>query len=410
MGDSDDSFDWGTELGEGALKDAGVSLLGYGLSSLGVGFPNATDDAIGKLQSELNLIERQILSLKSEMDDVKTAIDRSEYDVRVAGLDSIMDSISDLSRDLHDALCISQGSPNTPRLADLINPLKLADKQEIMTGIETADLVNQLSVIHEGVTGSVNGVSLYQLLSNLIQAKHRFISPADCLMIKRQLDYYQNAQYTQLWLVVEYHRAKGATDFVQGAIDTMQGNVQQERSQFKPTPMAEGTVVDQKSNLMLYMANCPYVDFDSAQDAISQMNSNSTGGKNDWRLPTVAELLGDDDTVGIFSQYDNSDGTPPQWLTQNGFPGDITGFHFWTSIQVPQPDPSEYETGEGEETVVSDAYYSDYAKWANGGPPHYCVDSANLTYFRVDKPSPAHTVAVRNIQPSEKVPLTITNA
>lgn len=126
---------------------------------------------------------------------------------------------------LHDTLCVSPNSPNPPRLADLINPAKAADKAEIIRQIEAANLVTQLSVIHDGVMGPSGGMSLYQVLNNLILDKHRFISHADCLMLQNQMNYYQNAQYTQLWLVVEYYRAKGATDLIDHAMETIKGNV-----------------------------------------------------------------------------------------------------------------------------------------------------------------------------------------
>lgn len=402
MSDDNDGYSWGTEIAEGALQNEAQSLLGYGLSSLGVGFPDPTDDAIAKLQSELNLIEKQINSLKSEMDDALTAIDRSEYDNRSEYLDGIMDAISDLSSKLHDALAGSSSS-NPPTLADLTNPSKLAEKTVIVTGIEAANLPNQLSVIHEGVTGHTNGVSLYQLLSNLIKDRHRFLTQRDCLAVQTQLNYYRNAQYTQLWLVVNYYRLKGATDFIQDAINTVQGNIGNEEHRFQTnTSIEEGTVVDQNSNLMLYVGGCPWVDFGSVQGIISQMNANWAGGANDWRLPTVAELLGDDNTVGLFSGYDSNDGSPVEWLTKHGFTNDMNGIHFWTSTQVPAPERRDFGHY-GQRS--NEAYQEAYGKWQDGGPPQYCVDSANLNYFGVDQPNPAHVVAVRNILPFQKEPL-----
>jgi hypothetical protein len=75
----------------------------------------------------------------------------------------------------------------------------------------------------------------------------------------------------------------------------------------------------------------------------------------------------------------------------------MTGIHFWTSILVPQPDPSDYEVGTGENSTVDPVAYGDaMEKWQAAGPPHYCVDSANLGYFGVKEPDQAHVVAVRN--------------
>jgi hypothetical protein len=407
MSDDDGGYAWATELGEGALKDAGVSLLGYGLSSLGVGFPNATDDAIGRLQSELNKIENQIVHLQNEMDSVLTAIDRSEYDTRAQSLDSIMDSISNISGNLHDALCISQNSSTPPRLADLTNPAKAADKAEIIRQIEAANLVTQLSVIHDGVMGPADGISLYQLLNTLILAKHRFISHADCLMLQNQMDYYQNAQYTQLWLVVEYYRAKGSTDLIDRAMETIRGNVYNELLQFGVTPqIVEGTVVDSKGKLLYYVADNPYVDFASTGDALFQIDALNLPLPGQWRLPTVAELLGDENTVGLFKGYDSSDGTPPQWLTKHGFPKDMTGIHFWTSTQIPAPDPNDYQVGTGEDCHVDTGAYLDaYYAWQAAGPPQYCVDSSNLNCFAVSKPDQAHVVAVQTLDAAHSVPL-----
>lgn len=402
MSENDGGYAWATELGEGALKDAGVSLLGYGLSSLGIGFPNATDDAISKLQTELNLIENQIVALQNEMTNVQTAVSRDEFDTGVRVLGSIMDSISTISSNLHDALCVSKDSPNPPGLADLTNPAKAADKTEIIRQIEAANLVTQLSFIHDSVMGPAGGISLYQLLNNLLIAKHRFISRADCLMIQNLLDYYQNAQYTQLWLVVEYYRAKGTTDFIEHAIKTVRGNVYNEQEQFGVTPqIVEGTVVDPNSKLMFYVADNPYKDYDSARDFIFQLNVAMIGGQTGWRLPTVAELLGNDSTVGLFSGYDSKDGTPPQWLTKHGFPKDMTGIHFWTGDYIQPPNRSDYPNW----WTSGEQYEADLATWKTTDPSYFYVDSANLGYFEAQASAQAHVVAVLPVDAAHAAPL-----
>src|SRR5215210_3863186 len=122
------------EVAEGGLQNAATSLLGYGLSSLGLGFPDATSDALAALQSELNLIESQLVALKSEMDEVKTRIDQSEYDQRYTSLVPITDAVSDLTNQL--ALVVSQkaASPSTDYSAT---------KTVIMNGIEDKLLESQ---------------------------------------------------------------------------------------------------------------------------------------------------------------------------------------------------------------------------------------------------------------------------
>jgi hypothetical protein len=208
--------------------------------------------------------------------------------------------------------------------------------------------------------------------------------------------------------VVEYYRAAGATDLIQGAIDTVQDNLRKEQSQFQlrpenPAYPADNNVFDQKSTLMLYAGDCPYTDFNSAQDVISQMNSSWVGNRNDWRLPTLDELLGNDEIWGLFSEYNSNAGSPVQWLMVNGFPKDMTGIHFWTSTQVPPPDPndSQYQYGQdGQDNPIPPErdYNADLQAWQAGGPPTYCVDSSNLSQFGVNHSDQAHVVAVTLIQ------------
>lgn len=109
----------------------------------------------------------------------------------------------------------------------------------------------------------------------------------------------------------------------------------------------------------------------------------------------------DDNTVGLFSGYDSNDGTPPQWLTKHGFPKDMTGIHFWTSIPVPPPKRSDYANDwEGTNT-----YEGDLQRWKQAGPQHFYVDSYNRTLAIAQDTAQAHVVAVQTIDAAHSEPL-----
>lgn len=382
------------EIAEGGLQNAATSLLGYGLSSLGLGFPDATSSALSALQSELNLIESQLVALKSEMDVVKTRIDQSEYDERYTSLIPITDAVSDLTSQLVIVVSQKAASPNTDYSAT---------KDVIMLGIATK-LLDSQSVISETVLGPDGGKSMYELCSLVMKDSHRFLSSADTNAVQTQINYYQSHQFMQLLLLVQYYHAFGNSDpEADSAISTYQANIGKENI-FQVNKIFDDVVVDQQSGLMIYIADNPYTDYNSVQGILAGLDTNYAGDNVNWRLPTVAELLSNDNTVGVFAGYASQNGavTPPQWLMNNGVPKDMTGIHFWTSSDVPPPDRGQY----GRDVI---GYDRALRAWEdNGGEhQHYYVDSLNLGYAPIPDTAQAHVVAVRNILSWQKEPLTI---
>lgn len=382
------------KLRGGAFGAVGSGLFGMALSGLGLGFPNSTDDALSALKSQLAMIESQLVDLQNEVDQVMTRVGVDEFDNRRQNLDSILDAISESSTNIKDAYTSG----------DITGGAASKTKSDIMNLINNR-LVGQLPVIHNAAAGDGDDLSLYTVLTQNLKGAHRFLSSDDSTKVKSLIDSLQSAQFVQFWLVAQYYRANGDTQsMITDATTLYQGNISEEKANFKSNRIWEGVVADQVTGLMLFYGDCPYVDYNSAQTVLSSMNQNFAGDVQGWRLPTVAELIGNDAGKGIFSGYDKNDGTPPQWLKKHGVPNDMTGVHFWTSIQVPPPNESDYLVNAGSRSAHIDrsAYQRDYDKWQAGGPPHYCVDSSNLNYFRVDEPAQAHVVAVRNPQAWER--------
>ena len=395
MGDDTNLAEWGAgQIAGGAFGAVGSGLFGMALSGLGVGFPNSTDDALSALRSQLAMIESQLVDLKNEVDSVMNRVGVAEFDERRQTLDPILDAISESSTNIKDAVN-----------GNLTTAAATQTKSDIMASIR-ARLVDQLSVIHNAAAGDVSSLALYSLLTQNLKGAHRFLSADDSKAVKSLINSLQSAQFVQFWLVAQYYRANGDTQsMIDDASSLYQGNILEEKQNFQSNRIWEGVVADQVTGLMIYVGDCPYVDFNSTPGVLSTMNANFAGDVQGWRLPTVAELLGNDAGKGIFSDYDKNDGTPPQWLTKHGVPNDMTAVHFWTSTPVPAPDESDYLVDAGSRVAHIDrkAYERDLKNWQDGGnPPHYCVDSSNLNHFRVDQPSPAHVVAVRNPQAWER--------
>ena len=395
MGEETNLAEWGAgQIAGGAFSAVGSNLFGMALSGLGVGFPSSTDDSLGALKSQLAMIESQLVDLKNEVDEVIVRIGDAELNGRRQGLDSILDTISETSTNIKDAY--TSGDFTTAKAS--------ITREDIKTAIQLR-LVGQLSVIHDAAAGDGDDLSMYRLLAQNLKGAHRFLSFEDSTKVKRLIDRLQSAQFTQFWLVAQYYRANGdLQSMITDATNLYEANILEERKNFKSNRIWEGVAADQVTGLMIYYGDCPYVDYISAQNVISQMNANFAGDVQGWRLPTVAELLGNDDGKGIFSGYDKNDGTPAEWLHKHGVPKDMTGIHFWTSVQVPRPKESDFLKREQTRNAHIDkaAYHAAVVEWALGGPPHYVVDSANLSYFPVTFVSPAHVVAVRNPQPWER--------
>jgi hypothetical protein len=387
--------DYAAEIAKGGLQDAATSLLGYGLSSLGIGFPDATSDALAALQSELNLIESQLVALKNEMDVVKTRIDQTEYDNRYTSLLTVTEPIHDLSSLLATVVSQKAAAPGTDFSAN---------RTAIMQQIEDK-LVADQSYISDAILGPAGGMSFYALTSTVLKDLHRFLSATDTDTVQAQVNYYQSQQFMQMLLIVQYYHALGnAVPEANNAIATYQANIGKE-GVFSVNHIFPDAVVDQQSGLMIYIGEHPYVGYDSAQGILAGLNASYAGDGVGWRLPTVAELLSNDDTVGVFSGYDSKNGkvTPPQWLRNNGVPTDFTGSHFWTSIGVGEPNRRDY----GKDVIGYDRAMN---AWRAAGPQHYVVDSSNLGYFPASDSAQAHVIAVRSVFSWEKDPITVTPA
>jgi hypothetical protein len=389
MSDDTNLAGWGAEqIAGGAFGAVGSGLFGMALSGLSIGFPDSTDSELQEIQSQLTMIENQLVNLNQEVDDVMNRVGWDEQDTRRQNLDPIMVAISEASTYLNNALAGD--------LTSLTSSQAATDRQTIMGMIRP--LLDQLSVIHLAAVGDGDDTGLYDLLVQNLKGEHRFLSSADSNAVKSLMTNLQSAQFVQFSLVAQYYRANGDS---QSMIDTAQSiyqsNITEERNNYQYNKIWDGVVFDQVSGLEFYYGACPYVDYNSAQGVISQMNENYAGDAPGWRLPTIVELLGEGNTKGIFSGYNNNDGTPPQWLKKHGVPNDMTGIHFWTSNQVPPPVPTDFEVGRREHQAIDyDAYNAAFAAWQAAGPPHYFVDSANLGYFGVKEPDSAHVVAVRN--------------
>ena len=83
MAEETNLAEWGAgQIAGGAFGALGSGLFGMALSGLGVGFPDATADAISALRSQLQMIETQIVGLKNEVADVMNRVGIAEADDR----------------------------------------------------------------------------------------------------------------------------------------------------------------------------------------------------------------------------------------------------------------------------------------------------------------------------------------
>lgn len=385
MGDTNLAMWAGGQLAGGAVGAVGSGLLTAGLSQVGIQMPGDNSAALAALKEELDKIVDMVDTVQNQIKNldahISQEISQSEFDIRASELEKTVQPIITLTKNYRKCVTASQTAGNSP---DTIQRIA-NDKADIMTQIRDI-LVPYPSLIHSQVAGGAGTKPLYEVYAELRKGLLRFLSYQDTDAMQARLDYYQNAQYLQQLLLVNYYNAgEGLASGADDAISTFQKNMLEE-NRFEVMPIIPGQVLDQKTGLRLYVQHCDYVPWQQAKDMPSTGRQDELLAELQWRLPTLAELLssskvhgpiwhdGDspDVPVGIFTGYDSKGGSvsPAQWLMDNGVYQDLSGFHLWTSnvlmtilpernMPIPMPDNNcHFFVDITDETTLSNSTYA----------------------------------------------------
>ena len=322
-----------TELGKGAASYIGGQLMGWGLKEAGIGFEDATQEQLNKMNEKLDQISRQLSDLEDKLDDVVSQISKqildSEYNTRVGQMSDFIGHITSIRDELNRF--INNPVKNNPELLE-------KSRQEIISNIKN-HLISNENLIHNQLIGVGSQESLIKVFSRAVKLNHRFVTSKDSEKVTTMYEYFEAVQTSMLELMVEYYHAIGEggenTNNIDRIISTYDSNIAaQKKLLLQPVP--EDIVIDTKLNLMIYngfhmivikatdwtfkiLLPAPYyANVEGSVSAVTKMSYNH--GYKDWRLLDFDELnswFNDSRNQSILSYLNNSGWDTPTLNNQS---------------------------------------------------------------------------------------------
>jgi hypothetical protein len=308
-----DAIGWvGENLASGAVSYAGGQLAGWVLDKIGLGFPDATLEAIKEMQKTLGQIKQMISDLSVQLDQtlrqLSHEISQTNYDVRIGQLIPLVDRIETISEDLH-------------YLAGMAGP-KLSKQDERWIETERVRLTHligheilvDINAIHKQQVGISGTVGLIQVWSKIVAGRHRFLDANDSALMREQFDFYDALQLALFNLALEYHHAKGApAKKLENLVETYERNRKKQLAMVaKPIP--KDTVVETRSGLMIAPRALSDAGYSSMYHhfRVNPAKADRYAGYADWRMPAKNEI------EQIF--YGWKGGSVAAWAIAQGYP------------------------------------------------------------------------------------------
>lgn len=316
-------------LAKGALSYVGGQLFGWGLSELGLGFPDKTAEALAEIkqqleqmqqqmnqmQQQLNLMSQQLDALANQIQGVElrlsAEIKQSGWDVRVGQISALLINIANIKEDL--AIFVT----NPPTNMMVLN----TQRADIMNRIET-QLLNHEDDIHLQMVGIAGTTPMLKLWSQIVKNQHRFLSSADSAAVQAQFDYFDTAQLWLAELIIEYYHAK-ATSYDKNTADGLEMFNMYNKKAKAVIDRYNSHLAAQKALLLPFMPDGIY--FDNQKKALV---------RTELYYGTIQELKG---MAGKF-------GTPPHFMGEGynyfqwqwvGNPAIQNGMFFKSGIDGP---------------------------------------------------------------------------
>lgn len=238
-----------TELGKGAASYVGGQLMGWGLKEAGIGFEDATQEQLNRMNEKLDQISRQLSDLEAKLDDVVSQISKqileSEYNTRVGQMSDLIGHIKSIREELNRY--ISNPVKNNPELLE-------KSRQEIITNIKNK-LISNENLIHNQLVGINSQKSLIKVFSEAVKKNHRFVTSKDSEKVNTMYEYFEAVQTSMLELMVEYYHAIGEggenTNNIDRIISTYNNNIAAQKKLLLQS-IPEDIVIDTKQNIMIY--------------------------------------------------------------------------------------------------------------------------------------------------------------
>ena len=244
----------------GALSYAGSQALCWVLSEIGIGFPDATAEAIKEMQEDLKEIKNMLTGLSVQLDSVYSSLSKeikqASYDVRVGQLIPLISTIKSVSADITFLAGVTVSDATKTWIAEEQARLKIVIGQQLLP---------QLDAIHTQQTGIGGAEGLIQVWSKVIASRRRFLGPEDSKMMHAQFDFFDWLQLSLFGLAIEYYHAAMPKDLARDKLKPLvDGYLANRKTQLamRPLEIPAHAVVETRTGLMI----SPYTIWEDAPE------------------------------------------------------------------------------------------------------------------------------------------------
>ncbi len=225
----------------------GGQCTGWALAQMGIGFEDATDADIKKMQQNLTVIQNEIIALQNQMKELErvliTQSYKASYDNRMSVMNDYLTAIEGMRDEMVDLATHTMSDAERDRRRQaLINKIEL-------------DLVYNQENIYNELMGRNSQTALLDVWYQITYGRHRYISDNDYAAMRTMLDYFTQVQVWVLELMVKYYHAigEGGTDTsgIDRAIATFNSNADEQEGKLKQ-PVPDRFFIDKQQKLVIY--------------------------------------------------------------------------------------------------------------------------------------------------------------
>jgi hypothetical protein len=232
------------KLAGGALNYIAGKTLGYALAQAGLGnvFGGQVDysAALDEIQTTLNAITKKLELLSADIANMSSALSaeiaNASYNTRADLLGPLISRIETTKLDLIRLAKIPIPSRDDFASGQLYNKALLkwqtdqTQEKDRISGV-ISDMIADRNQFHNVLMGSAGQESLLKTWSQVITAKHRFLTEDDYAYITKMFNYFDMMQATMTMLIVEYYNAEEMDPtYVDDIVEEYWDNIAEQKS------------------------------------------------------------------------------------------------------------------------------------------------------------------------------------
>ena len=316
------------QLANGAMSYAGGQVFGWGLSQLGLGSPNKTDEQLAEIKEQLNTMQTQMREMKTQLGQIKRQLDdlsnqllgveqrlsaemkEVKWDVLMSQIKNYLISIESINEQLTTFIAAAKPNPTAEELKaqNTVRDLIMERIRLELLGGAGTDIQR---VVHSSLYGFQGTTPMLKLWSQIVKSHRRFLTAEDSVDVKAQFDYFDTAQILLTQIIVEYYHVKASAE-VKGSkteehylnlakkaveeyfgSESSAGFRRQQRDLFS-SAVPDGAFLDRDKSMMIWLPQDSYqsmtFNYWNGLTKVGTMRTDSFLGYNDWRFPTKSEM------------------------------------------------------------------------------------------------------------------------